>query len=156
LDKNLSFTFVSLKELKQQLNTIYTMKNILYILIAASSMAACGNGPKDSNTIDASVLETDNNTTKEPKMTFEEMKWDFGTITEGERVEHTFKFVNDGASDLVVSSATASCGCTIPDKPKEPVAGKSDMVTKDITILANTNPVKTVLQIKVFVEKKDQ
>lgn len=170
MDKNLSFTFVSLKELKQQLNTIYTMKNILYILIAASFMAACGNGPKDSNTIDASVLETDNNTTKEPKMTFEEMKWDFGTITEGERVEHTFKFVNDGASDLVVSSATASCGCTIPDKPKEPVApgetgeirvefnstGKSDMVTKDITILANTNPVKTVLQIKVFVEKKDQ
>ena len=77
MDKNLSFTFVSLKELKQQLNTIYTMKNILYILIAASSMAACGNGPKDSNTIDASVLETDNNTTKEPKMTFEEMKWDF-------------------------------------------------------------------------------
>ncbi|MFB1003804.1 MAG: DUF1573 domain-containing protein, partial [Bacteroidia bacterium] len=80
-------------------------------------------------------------------MSFSQSKWDFGTITEGERVEHTFKFVNDGKSDLVISSATASCGCTIPNWPKEPIApgeeseikvefnstGKSDMVTKDIT-----------------------
>ena len=99
-----------------------------------------------------------------------DMTHDFGKVTDGERVEHTFKFTNTGEADLVISSATASCGCTIPDWPKEPIApgekgeikvefnsaGKSDMVTKDITILANTNPVKTILQIKVFVEKKAQ
>ena len=131
---------------------------------------ACNSGPKEENNLDTAVLETDNINAKEPKMTFSQSKWDFGTITEGERVEHTFKFVNDGKSDLVISSATASCGCTIPSPPREPIApgeesdikvefnstGKSDMVTKDITILANTNPVKTVLQIKVFVKKKDQ
>lgn len=146
------------------------MRNTFILLIAAALFASCGNGPKEDSNIDTSVLETDNNGAKEPKMTFQKTMWDFGTITEGERVEHTFKFVNDGKSDLVVSSATASCGCTIPEWPKEPIApgeegeikvefnstGKSDMVTKDITILANTNPVKTILQIKVFVEKKDQ
>ena len=99
---------------------------------------------------------------------FDKKTWDFGTIVDGEVVEHTFRFTNTGSKDLVISSASASCGCTIPNWPKEPIApgdkgeikvefnsnGKKDLVTKDITILANTNPVKTILQIKVFVEKK--
>ncbi|HAV25569.1 MAG TPA: DUF1573 domain-containing protein [Bacteroidetes bacterium] len=146
------------------------MKNIFYLLVSFILVASCSSGPKDSSELDAAIIETDNNGAKEPKMQFKDdvMAWDFGTITEGERVEHTFKFTNVGNSDLVVSSATASCGCTIPSPPKEPIApgesseikvefnsaGKSDIVTKDITILANTNPVKTMLQIKVFVKKK--
>ncbi|MDB4160875.1 DUF1573 domain-containing protein [Bacteroidia bacterium] len=146
------------------------MKNIITLLVLVALFTACDNGPKEVNSLDTAVLETDNNNTNEPKMSFSQSQWDFGTITEGERVEHTFKFVNDGKSDLVISSATASCGCTIPNWPKEPIApgekgeikvefnsaGKSDMVNKDITILANTNPVKTILQIKVFVKKKEQ
>ena len=69
---------------------------------------------------------------------------------------------------LVISSCTASCGCTVPQWPREPIApgksgeikvvfnsaGKGGLVSKDITILANTNPVKTVLQIKVDIDKK--
>ncbi len=146
------------------------MKNIIILTILAALFTACDTHPKEANSLDTAVLETDNNNAKEPKMYFSQSKWDFGTITEGERVEHTFKFVNNGKSDLVISSATASCGCTIPNWPKEPIApgkegeikvefnstGKSDMVNKDITILANTNPVKTILQIKVFVKKKEQ
>ncbi|PCJ67913.1 MAG: hypothetical protein COA58_01890 [Bacteroidetes bacterium] len=147
------------------------MKNILYITLTLLLFVACNNAPKEDSSLDASVIETDNNNNvKEPAFSFKETAWDFGTIIDGERVEHTFKFKNTGKSDLVISSATASCGCTIPNWPKEPIApgessqikvefnsaGKSDMVTKDITILANTNPVKTILQIKVFVEKKDK
>mgnify|MGYP000026475282 CR=1 FL=1 len=147
------------------------MKNILYITLSLLFFVSCSNGPKeDTSGLDASIIETDAGSTKEPAFTFKETAWDFGTITEGERVEHTFKFKNSGNADLVISSAKASCGCTIPSPPKEPIApgeeseikvefnsaGKSDMVTKDITILANTNPVKTMLQIKVFVEKKDK
>lgn len=146
------------------------MKNTFYILIVLIFAIGCSDGPKDASALDAAIIETDNNGAKEPKIRFTDdvTTWDFGKITEGERVEHTFKFTNVGNSDLVISSATASCGCTIPSPPKEPIApgesseikvefnsaGKSDMVTKDITILANTNPVKTMLQIKVFVEKK--
>jgi uncharacterized cupredoxin-like copper-binding protein len=133
-------------------------------------LSACKEAPKDSSSIDTAAIETDASNVKEPKLDFgNDMSHDFGTIIEGEKVEHTFKFTNTGDADLVISSATASCGCTIPSPPKEPIApgeegeikvefnsaGKSAMQTKDITILANTNPVKTILQIKVFVEKKD-
>jgi hypothetical protein len=133
-------------------------------------LSACKEAPKDSSSIDTAAIETDASNVKEPKLDFgNDTSHDFGTIIEGERVEHTFKFTNTGTADLVISSATASCGCTIPSPPKEPIApgeegeikvefnsaGKSAMQTKDITILANTNPVKTILQIKVFVEKKD-
>jgi len=123
---------------------------------------------KETKNLNTSAIETDQTSNKEPIISFDKKTWDFGTITDGEVVEHTFRFTNTGTSDLVISSASASCGCTIPNWPKEPIApgekgeikvefnsnGKKDMVTKDITILANTNPVKTILQIKVFVEKK--
>ncbi|MDB9882927.1 DUF1573 domain-containing protein [Bacteroidia bacterium] len=146
------------------------MKSVFYLALGLLFLVACQGGPKENKGLDASVIETDNSNVKEPKMTFNKSTHDFGTITESERVEHTFKFKNEGDADLIISSCTASCGCTIPNWPKEPIApgesgvikvefnsaGKSDMVSKDITILSNTNPVKTMLQIKVFVEKKDQ
>jgi hypothetical protein len=131
-------------------------------------VVACNQKTSESQKLDTNAIETDQNSNKEPAISFNNKIWDFGTITDGEVVEHTFRFTNTGTKDLVISSASASCGCTIPEWPKEPIApgekgeikvefnsnGKKDMVTKDITILANTNPVKTILQIKVFVEKK--
>lgn len=132
------------------------------------SVVACNQKTSESQKLDTNAIETDQNSNKEPAISFNNKIWDFGTITDGEVVEHTFRFTNTGTKDLVISSASASCGCTIPEWPKEPITpgekgeikvefnsnGKKDMVTKDITILANTNPVKTILQIKVFVEKK--
>ena len=132
------------------------------------SVVACNQKTSESQKLDTNAIETDQNSNKEPAISFNNKIWDFGTITDGEVVEHTFRFTNTGTKNLVISSASASCGCTIPEWPKEPIApgekgeikvefnsnGKKDMVTKDITILANTNPVKTILQIKVFVEKK--
>lgn len=144
------------------------MKKTLIILCIAAIFTACGDKKGKSQEIETSAIETNNADIKEPIMTFEESVWDFGTITDGERVEHTFKFTNTGEGDLVISNANASCGCTIPNWPKEPVApgeegeikvefnstGKSGVQTKDITIISNTNPVTTKLQIKVFIEKQ--
>ena len=145
------------------------MKKTLYIAIALFALASCTENKGTKNGIKATVIETDNSNVSEPEMTFDHLTHDFGTITEGERVEHTFKFKNTGKNDLIISSCKASGGCTIPDWPREPVspgeegvikvefnsAGKGGMVSKDINILANTNPVKSTLQIKVFVEKKE-
>ncbi len=144
------------------------MTRIIYILLISVSIAACNQKASKTQKLDAGAIETDETTNKEPVISFDKKIWDFGTITDGEVVEHTFRFTNTGTNDLIISNASASCGCTIPEWPKEPIApgekgeikvefnsnGKKDMVTKDITILANTNPVKTILQIKVFVEKK--
>ena len=103
-----------------------------------------------------------------PVMAFEQPEHDFGTINEGDVVEHTFKFTNTGKAPLVIVSAKGSCGCTVPTWPKEPVApgatgemlvkfnssGKPNQQTKQVTITANTEAGTEKLQIKATVTPK--
>ncbi len=56
-----------------------------------------------------------------PVLAFNESSKDFGDITQGEKVEHVFKFENKGNSPLIISNVAASCGCTVPNWPKDPV-----------------------------------
>lgn len=61
-----------------------------------------------------------------PVITFKETSVDFGDIVQGAKVEHTFVLTNSGTAPLVISNVAATCGCTVPSWPKEPVApGKS-------------------------------
>lgn len=97
-----------------------------------------------------------------PVMTFTEMEHDFGDIKPGAVVKHTFTFKNTGKSPLIISSASATCGCTTPDWTKEPVApgaegkidvqfdshGKTGQQSKTITIEANTQPSTNQIAIK--------
>ena len=94
-------------------------------------------------------------------ITFTEENYDFGTITQGEKVSHSFKFKNTGSTDLLIISAQGSCGCTVPSYPKEPIApgkesnvdvvfdsdGKSGKVEKTVTLLTNCVPNTNVLTI---------
>jgi hypothetical protein len=87
--------------------------------------------------------------------------FDFGTVTEGEIVSHTFKFKNTGSEPLIVSDAKGSCGCTVPSKPTAPIApGESGEITvqfnskakkgprnQKVTITANTNPAQTFIYL---------
>lgn len=106
---------------------------------------------------------------KYPEFTFQEMEYDFGTINEGQMVNHTYEFTNTGEVPLVIKNASASCGCTVPEWPKEPIApggtgkievkfdtkGKPNQQTKTVTITANTNPTVTRLKLKGMVTPKD-
>ncbi len=97
-----------------------------------------------------------------PEITFVENIFDFGKINEGESITHEYKFVNTGKVDLLISKASASCGCTVPVWPKEPIKpgaenkilvtfnseGKAGIADKQITIVANTQPMETKLLIK--------
>jgi len=99
--------------------------------------------------------------TEFPVMTFETSEFDFGTINEGDIVEHTFKFTNTGNFPLIISKATATCGCTVPEWPKTPIAAgstgvirvkfdsknKKNLQTKYVSINANTKPEVTRLKI---------
>ncbi|MEO1436158.1 MAG: DUF1573 domain-containing protein, partial [Bacteroidota bacterium] len=90
-----------------------------------------------------------------------------GTVNEGETVEHTFTFTNTGKVPLTIQSAKSTCGCTVPDYPKEPIApgvsgeisvrfnskGKSGRQRKPINIVANTWPAKTTVFIDGEVKK---
>lgn len=59
-------------------------------------------------------------------ITFNQNSIDFGDIVQGQKVEHTFVLTNSGKQPLIISNVAATCGCTVPSWPKEPVApGKS-------------------------------
>ncbi len=47
--------------------------------------------------------------------------YNFGQVTEGDIVEYNYRFKNTGAKPLVITSTSASCGCTVPEKPEQPV-----------------------------------
>ena len=78
--------------------------------------------------------------------------FNFGSINEGVKVERSFKFKNTGKKAWVISNATASCGCTVPEKPEQPIKpgetgiirvvfnsqGKEGHQEKTITVTANT------------------
>lgn len=62
-------------------------------------------------------------------ITFKEKSIDFGDITQGDKVEHTFELTNSGSAPLIISNVAATCGCTVPSWPKEPIApGKSAVI----------------------------
>jgi hypothetical protein len=98
-------------------------------------------------------------------ISFNEEKHDFGKITQGEKVSWAFTFKNTGGSDLVISSAQGSCGCTVPSYPHVPVKpgesskvdvvfdseGKSGLVQKTVTLITNCNPSTKVLTISATV-----
>jgi hypothetical protein len=97
---------------------------------------------------------------------FDKKEFDFGTIKQGEVVEGTFLISNKGKTDLIITSAKASCGCTVPEWPKDPIKpgessimkfkfdskGKSGKQNKSITIKANTENVTEVLRVKGTIE----
>ena len=65
-----------------------------------------------------------------PKIKFKEEAHEFGTIVEGPQATYDFHFKNEGKEPLVLSNVRASCGCTVPTWPKEPVLpGKESVIT---------------------------
>ncbi|SMD44108.1 Protein of unknown function [Aquiflexum balticum DSM 16537] len=57
-----------------------------------------------------------------PVIEFQEKSIDFGDITQGDKVEHTFVFKNTGDTPLLIQNVAVTCGCTAPNWPKEPIA----------------------------------
>jgi len=104
------------------------------------------------------------------KMEFEDIRHRYGEVEEGAIVTHTFKFTNTGKAPLIISHAKSTCGCTVPEWPKEPIpvggAGeifvkfdtkkKEAYQTKPIFIQANTHPSETTLYLMGKVRKKDE
>ena len=80
--------------------------------------------------------------------------YNFGSVTDGDKVEYSYRFRNTGKNPLIISSAIASCGCTVPEKPEEPIKpgetgflkvvfnskGRVGDVHKTITVSSNAYP----------------
>lgn len=141
---------------------------LIFLLSFISIFFSCGQQPQPSTTDMVNISATaDNGIDKSdlPEMKFAEEVFDFGTITQGEKMTHDFKFKNTGKKDLVISSADADCGCTVAEVPKHPIKqgeeniirvtfdseGKQGIVTKQITIVTNCIPNKNVVKIKASI-----
>lgn len=105
-----------------------------------------------------------------PEMTFTSTEYDFGKVDEGTKVSGSFEYTNTGKSDLVVTSVTASCGCTVPEYDKDKAikpgekgtinfvfdtSGKPENQHKTITIICNTKNEKETVTIKGYVNPKN-
>ncbi len=126
------------------------------------------NVPQKRKNPNSTLLNQQNND-KYPVLTFTKTTWEFGTINEGDVIDHVFEFENTGDFPLVVQKATATCGCTVPEWPKKPIKvgekgvikvkfnshNKKNKQTKYVTILANTQPSQTRLKITGMVTPKE-
>jgi hypothetical protein len=65
-----------------------------------------------------------------PEITFVEVSHDFVTLQKGDECSYEFKFKNTGKEPLILANCQASCGCTTPSCPKEPIAPGASGVIK--------------------------
>ena len=139
------------------------MKKVIIALFFAALTGAVV--AQDSKTAAPAVTpEVDNKNMPEFKFDVEE--YNYGSIKQGESVSYEFVFTNTGKEPLIISNAQASCGCTVPQWPKEPIkkgekgsikvsfnsTGKMGMQDKTVTITSNAKSGNKVLHMKGNVE----
>ncbi|MBC9795474.1 DUF1573 domain-containing protein [Sinomicrobium weinanense] len=146
------------------------MKRVLLtIALVATVFTSCKKDAtskiKAENVAQAAVR--DEAAKKLPVIEFEKKEHDFGTIQRGTAVETVFKFTNTGNAPLIITNASSSCGCTVPEFHKdEPIApGETgelvvkyngsgiNQVSKTVTVTTNTEKGSELVKIKAFVEE---
>lgn len=120
------------QQLKSVLLTVLTLSLFVIALVELSGVSKTALINRFSDEQEHRILES--KVAKMPKTTilFEETMHNFGTIPEGTKVKHTYKFTNAGNNPLVIEKAVASCGCTVPSYPKEPIppGGKGELTVE--------------------------
>lgn len=152
------------------MNTRAFIVIFLFIVFCIGCKPDSGNKKVDPELINNPVSATSTeDTSKIPVFEFETENHEFGSIKEGDVVSFDFKFRNAGKAPLIITQASASCGCTVPEYSKDPIApgengfikvtfnseGKHGMTSKTVTLLANTTPNTKVLTISADITKKD-
>jgi hypothetical protein len=156
-------------------------KSVGLIVFAALALGSCKKEPQikeefqNQGAVSKQILApevTEQPTVVDPNakmavMHFSKLEHDFGTINPDDVVETTFTFTNNGEANLVISKAAGSCGCTVPDYPKEPIApgqkatvkvsfnpkGKMGMQNKTVTLTTNTEAGFEKLTVKANIVK---
>ncbi len=144
---------------------------LIYALLVAGLLGviSCGHAPGGEGR-HAGQEQQAAADTGHPKIVFSEYQHDFGKMTEGEVVTHTFRFTNEGTGDLLITSVSASCGCTVAKYSKKPVKpggsgvievefnslGKNGAQRKSIAVRGNTSPPVTILMITAQVSPQEK
>lgn len=141
------------------------MKYIYIAVLGTLLAASCGGGKSEEVNVDlinnpqsASGYDA---SAKMPVITFDQDLHDFGRLSAGESISYGFHFRNTGNADLVISSCSATCGCTVANYPKDRIApggegyvtvtfksaGKAGQQYQEVTVITNAQPASTVLRI---------
>ncbi|MBA4240402.1 MAG: hypothetical protein C0448_06735 [Sphingobacteriaceae bacterium] len=153
------YKILNLLSIKSKMKTIYILAAV--ILFFSSSCKEQSTEVSTNDVMNSKSADGSSNSSL-PDIKFEEETHDFGRITQGEKVTYAFRFKNTGGANLIISSATGSCGCTIPDYPKKPILpgeeavvdvvfaseGKSGVVEKSVTLVTNCEPSTKIIYIK--------
>ena len=146
------------------------MKKIVIICLAivATTFTSCHDSAakkvtNSTTTAAPTTTSSAKTSTGGPVMTFDKVVHDFGTINEGDKVTTVFNFTNTGNEDLIIVDARGSCGCTVPQYPKNTAIapGATGEITvsfdssnkpgnqqKSVTLSANTASGREMLRIK--------
>ncbi|MEO8820269.1 MAG: DUF1573 domain-containing protein [Ginsengibacter sp.] len=143
------------------------MKKLVLSFLLIGFLFSCNirnskNNPESLANMDVSFTDT-------TSVQLVDSVYDFGKTTEGTKVSHDFEFRNTGKKPLVIFSAKASCGCTVPEKPQEPVKpGETGIIKvvfntashpgpahKTIVVASNAYPPFPVLLVTGVVDKKN-
>jgi hypothetical protein len=142
------------------------MRKIIIITLALITITFCNCG---NNTVkDAGKSGSQSAQNGTAQIVFKEYEHDFGKVSEGEKVAYVFTFENKGTSDLIVKSASTSCGCTIPKFNKKPIppggngnlevifdtSGREGIQTKTIGVKSNASAPVVLLKITAEVVSK--
>jgi len=134
-------------------------KGTIYIILALSLLASAGCGNRNHKGENASVSQSVD--TGKAVISFSEVEHNFGQVQEGEKIGCIFTFINTGNADLVINSATTTCGCTVPKYDRKPIApgkngslevvfnteGRNGIQSKTITVKSNAIPPVIILKI---------
>ncbi len=146
-------------------------KKLFQVAVLASFFMISCNQTQKSIITDADMAKVaaeKEQMTKLPVVKIDKETHDFGTINEGDVVETEFIITNKGESNLLISDAKASCGCTVPQWPKEPIkpgssapikvsfnsSGKPGNQNKTVTLTTNTEKGNEQFSIKANVTPK--
>jgi hypothetical protein len=134
------------------------MYKVALLLLLSAALVSCESKDQKATT---SATAGDKKTETDPSAVTS-IQWidstfqDLGKVKEGTIVEVTYRFKNSGDKSLVIENAQPSCGCTVPEKPEQPIApggtdvikakfdsrGRAGVNNKTITVTANTAPEK--------------
>jgi len=151
---------------------------VVFLLLIGSTLLFSCNGTKDKmsdsekNTLAkmAEIEATMNDpekTGKYSRLVLDMDEHDFGDIQEGEVVSQIFRFKNVGDAPLLIHECSSSCGCTVPNWPKDPIPpggvgdievrfdskGKTGVQSKSVIIKTNGKPNKEAIVIRANVVK---
>jgi hypothetical protein len=134
------------------------MKQLIALSTFIAFLTACGNADKKTSETAATTTQpTEASEAAAATADVTTVQWldssqNFGKVTDGEKVVITFHFKNTGTKPLVISNVQASCGCTVPSKPEEPIApgaegkitaefnseGRVGKASKNVNVTLNT------------------